>query len=200
MRGRGFLISIEGLDRSGKTTQSRLLVNSLRRMGYEAIYTAEPSVGEIGHFIRRHILQRRQRIPAVIEAVLFAADRVDHVKNVIKPMLRKGKIIVLDRYIYSSLAYQGAAGLDLEWLMKINRFAPIPDLSIYIDVPLRVLARRVRRRRSVMEYPRIQREVRKVYMRLIMEGKIIPVDGNRSIKEVADEILRIVLDKLAELA
>ena len=74
----------------------------------------------------------------------------------------------------------------------------VPNTSL--TAPLRVLARRVRRRRSVMEYPRIQREVRKVYMRLIMEGKIIPVDGNRSIKEVADEILRIVLDKLAELA
>jgi len=119
---RGLLICIEGLDKSGKTTQSRLLVESLRNKGFDAVYTTEPSNGEIGRFIRRYILQRRERVSISVEALLFAADRIDHVEREIKPLLNDGKIVVSDRYVYSSLAYQGAAGLDVEWIKEINRW------------------------------------------------------------------------------
>jgi dTMP kinase len=85
----GLLICIEGLDKSGKTTQSLLLVDALRSRGLEAVYTTEPSAGEIGSFIKRYVLRRKQRIPASVEALLFAADRVDHVEREIKPMLKE---------------------------------------------------------------------------------------------------------------
>lgn len=196
--GRGRLICIEGLDKSGKTTQSRLLVEALKSMGFDAIYTTEPSDGEIGRFIERYVLRRRRRISASIEALLFAADRIDHFEREIKPMLERGKIVVSDRYIYSSFAYQGAAGLDIEWIREVNRMVPAPDLAIYIDVPVEVVIERCRRkrRRSVMEFPDIQAKVREVYMRLVREGKLIPVNGNRPINEVSEDIRRIVLEKL----
>jgi dTMP kinase len=197
MSRNGLLICIEGLDKSGKTTQSLLLVDALRRRGFEAIYTTEPSAGEIGSFIKRYVLRRKQRMPASVEALLFAADRIDHLEREIKPMLKEGKIVVSDRYIYSSIAYQGAAGLNIEWIKEINKMALEPDLAIYIDVPVEVIMRRLKgRERTVMEYPDIQMKVRDIYAFLVKEGKLIPVDGNRPIEKVSSQIKRIVLERL----
>jgi len=196
--GKGWLICIEGLDRSGKTTQSRLLVKALKSRGLDAVYTTEPSTGDIGKFIKRYILKRRKRVSALIEALLFAADRIDHVEREIKPMLEKGKIVVSDRYIYSSFAYQGAAGLDMKWLKEINKMVPEPDLAIYLDVPINIIIERCRKRRikSVMEFPEIQMRVHEIYMKLVKDGKLVLVDGTRPIKVVSQSIQNIVLKRL----
>lgn len=196
MTKRGVFVCIEGIDASGKSTQARWLVRNLRRRGFDAIYTTEPSQGEIGTFIRRYVLQRRKRIPAVVEALLFAVDRIDHVETEIEPALESGKIVVSDRYVYSSLAYQGAAGLDVQWIEQINKMAPQPDLAIYMDVPPEVVAKRMRRKRSVMETIENQRRVREVYMKLVREGRLLLIDGNRPAKEVAQNILTLVLKRL----
>jgi dTMP kinase len=193
---KGVFICIEGLDASGKTTHAHRLVRNLRRKGFDAFYTTEPSRGEIGRFIRTYILQRKRRVPSVVEALLFAVDRVDHVEKEIKPMLEKGKIVVSDRYVYSTLAYQGAAGLDIEWIEEINRLALSPDLAIYIDVPPEVVVKRIRRKKSVMERLGTQRRVREVYMEFVENGKLLPVDGNRRKDEVAKDILTVVLNFL----
>jgi dTMP kinase len=196
MAKRGFFICIEGIDASGKSTQARWLVRNLRRRGFDAIYTTEPSKGEVGSFIRRYVLQRKRRVPAVVEALLFAVDRVDHLESRIEPALESGKIVVSDRYVYSSLAYQGAAGLDIGWIEQINRMALQPDLAIYIDVPPEVVVKRMRRRRTVMETLENQRRVREVYMQLVREGRLVLVYGNRPASEVAQNILDIVLKRL----
>jgi len=193
---KGYFVCIEGLDKCGKTTQACLLVETLNRLGYRAFYTTEPSRGEFGRFIRMHVLRGQKRAPAVVEALLFAVDRFDHAEREIEPMLREKMIVVSDRYLYSSLAYQGAAGLDLQWIMEINKFSPVPDLAVYIDVPLEVLAERIQNDRSVMGELEIQRKVQGVYMKLVGEGKLIPVNGNRPIGEVSKTILDLVLNRL----
>jgi dTMP kinase len=193
---KGVFICIEGLDASGKTTHAHRLVRNLRRKGFDALYTTEPSRGEIGRFIRTYILQRKRRVPSVVEALLFAVDRVDHVEKEIKPMLEKGKIVVSDRYVYSTLAYQGAAGLDIEWIEEINRLALSPDLVIYIDVPPEVVVKRIRRKKSVMERLETQRRVREVYMKFVGNGKLVPIDGDRRKDKVAKDILTLVLNFL----
>ena len=193
---RGVFICIEGIDASGKTTQARLLVKSLRRRGFDVVYTTEPSPCEVGRFIRRNVLQRERRVPIVMEALLFAVDRVEHVENIIKPALEKGKIVVCDRYVYSSLAYQGAAGLDQIWIEQINRFALTPDLSIFIDVPPEVVLKRMKRKKSVMETLRNQRKVRRIYMDMVEKNRLVLVDGNRTIEQVAKDILNLVLQSL----
>jgi dTMP kinase len=194
MRKKGAFICIEGLDASGKTTQARRLVRELRRRGFKAVYTTEPSPSEIGKFIRTYILQRKRRVPIAVEALLFAVDRVDHLERRVKPALQEGKIVVSDRYVYSSLAYQGAAGLDLNWIEEINRSVVTPDLAIYIDVPPEVVVKRIKRKRSVMERLEVQRKVREVYMKFVEDGRLIRVDGNRPKDEVLRDILAIVLD------
>ncbi len=196
MKNKGVFICIEGLDGSGKTTHSHMLVRSLRRKEFDVVYTTEPSRGEIGRFIRANVLQRKRRVPSVVEALLFAVDRVDHVEKEIKPALEEGKIVVSDRYVYSSLAYQGAAGLDLKWIEEINRLALPPDLAIYIDVPPEVVVKRIKRKKSVMENLETQKRVREVYMKFVDNGKLVSVDGNKRKNEVAKDILKIILDFL----
>ncbi|MDH5386385.1 MAG: dTMP kinase [Candidatus Aminicenantes bacterium] len=196
MKKKGIFICIEGLDGSGKTTHAHRIVRNLQKKGFDAVYTTEPSQGEYGKFIRTSVLQGKKRMPRVLEALLFAVDRVEHLEKDVKPALEEGKIVISDRCVYSSLAYQGAAGLDLEWIEEINRMALPPDLAIYIDVPPEVVVERIKRKKSVMERLETQRKVREVYMKYVKNGKFVPVDGDRKKGEVEKSILEIVLNFL----
>jgi dTMP kinase len=195
MNKRGFFICIEGLDGCGKTTQSKLLAKRLKE-SYDAIYTAEPSRGKIGRFIRKHFLHSRKRGSSIIEALLFAADRFDHVTNEITPALNNGKLVVSDRYLYSSLAYQGGAGLDLRWIEQINVHAVKPDLAIFIDVKPEIVIKRLKPKKSVMENLQTLRKVREVYLSFVDKGELLKLDGNKSRSEVADDLLTAVLSFL----
>jgi dTMP kinase len=196
VKKQGIFICIEGLDGSGKTTHAHRLVRNLQKRGIDAVYTTEPSRGELGIFIRETILEGKKRVPRVVEALLFAVDRVEHFENDVKPALKEGKVVVSDRCVYSSLAYQGAAGLDLEWIEEINRFALPPDLALYIDVPPEVVVKRIRRKKSVMERLETQRRVQKVYMKFVENGKLMPLNGDRKKGEVEQNILNVILEFL----
>jgi dTMP kinase len=191
MNSKGVFICVEGLDGCGKTTQAKLLVRRLRR-SYDAVYTAEPTGGRIGMFIKKHCLHSDKRSSGVIEALLFAADRFEHVENTVLPALKKGKIVVSDRYVYSSLAYQGATGLDLEWIEKINEHAVRPDLAIFIDVEPETVVQRLKPKKSVMETLETQRKVRQVYVKFIEKGELVRVNGNKPKREVAGDIAAVV--------
>jgi len=192
MTKRGTFICIEGIDGSGKTTQARRLVSNLRGNGFDAVYTTEPSTGKAGRLIRRYVLDRKGRVSIALEALLFAADRVDHLEKEIKPAIENGKVVVCDRYVYSTLAYQGAAGLDLKWIELINRFALIPDLALFLDVPPKIVVKRLKRKRSVMETLPNQQRVREVYMQMVSEGRLYLIDGTKSKEKVSEHILKIV--------
>jgi dTMP kinase len=194
VRKKGIFICIEGLDGSGKTTHAHRLVRNLQMKGFDAIYTTEPSRGDLGKFIRGTILEQKKRVPRVIEALLFAVDRVEHFEKDVKPALAEGKVVVSDRCVYSSLAYQGAAGLDLDWIEEINNFALPSDLAFYISVPPEVVVNRIRRKKSVMERLETQRKVEKVYMKFVDEGKLVVIDGDRRKGEVEEDILDAVLN------
>lgn len=197
MVSKGVFICLEGLDGCGKTTQAKLLVRKLRR-SCDAVYTAEPSRGNIGKFIKKHCLHGDKRSSGVVEALLFAADRFDHVENTVLPALKRGRIVVSDRYVYSSLAYQGATGLHLEWIEKINERAVRPDLAIFIDVEPETVVQRLKPRKSVMENLETQRKVREVYMKFVEKGELVRVDGNKSKSEVAADLAAVVRRFLKE--
>jgi dTMP kinase len=196
VKAKGIFICVEGLDGCGKTTQTELLVRSLKRTDWDAVYTAEPSRGEIGRFIKKHCLHSVKRGSAIVEALLFAADRFEHVENEVAPALKEGKIVVSDRYVYSSMAYQGAAGIDLEWIETLNTHAVRPHLAIFIDVEPLTVIQRLKPHRSLMENLETQREVRDIYVNLVQRGDLVRVDGNKSKGEVAAAILRVVRDFL----
>lgn len=192
MNRKGAFICIEGLDGCGKTTQAKLLAKKLQK-GYNAVYTAEPSRGKIGAFIRKSCLYGEKRLSSVVEALLFAADRLEHVENEVLPALRQGRLVVSDRYVYSSLVYQGAVGLSLDWIEKINEHALRADFAVFIDVDPKIVMQRLKRTRSVMENLETQRKVREIYLKFVERGDLVRIDGNKSKSEVAAKLFAVVL-------
>lgn len=193
MDKRGAFIVFEGIDGSGKSTHIRLVCRELRRQGYNVLQTSEPSRGRIGRFIREHVENRKRRLSFEVEALLFAADRFEHIRQIIKPALEKGRIVVSDRYLHSSLAYQGAEGVNLEWISEMNIFALKPDLCILLDVsPETGLDRLKRRRRTVFEVYTFQQKVRDIYLQLAEQGELAMIDANRSVEEVQREVSNLV--------
>ncbi len=189
MRKKGVFIIIEGLDGSGKTTQAVLLTKKLSE-SYNVFCTAEPSNGKIGTFIRESCLYGEKRIPTEAEALLFAADRIEHIQNEIRLALDEGKLVICDRYIYSSLAYQGSAGLSLDWIKTINARALQPDVAFFIDVDPKRVLERLQRKKSVMETLETQQKVREVYLKFVEKGELLIIDGDKP-KEVVAEALYI---------
>jgi dTMP kinase len=146
----GRLIAFEGGEGSGKTTQARLLAIWLREQGYDVVTTHEPGATKIGMRLRALLLDTAHTgMSPQAEALMYAADRAQHVASVIAPALERGAIVITDRYVDSSLAYQGAGrNLPLEEITRFNRWATggrMPDLTILLDMdPIAGLSRRAR--------------------------------------------------------
>jgi dTMP kinase len=198
-KSRGLFICIEGIDGSGKTTAARRVVKALIEKGYDAVYTAEPSKGVYGNILKKSILQGTKRFPKALEAVLFTVDRLDHIEKEIRPQLEAGRIVVCDRYYYSSIAYQGTSKSMQKWVKEINKHAIKPDLAIYIDVPPEVMVDRIKRKKSVMETLETQKSVRKAYLKQVREGQLEIIEGNVPKNEVAQAIIRKVLGSLKKV-
>lgn len=189
----GAVIAIEGIDGAGKTTQAKRVVRRLKSLGYRAAYTSEPTNTSIGRLIKKELSGRITNPHK--QALLFAADRIDHVYRVIRPLMEKGFIVVCDRYLYSSFAYQGVLTRDVGWVREINRMAPPPSLAILIDVPVAVALKRKRRFRG-FENAQLLEAVRAAYLTLLEEGLMVSVDGNRDVAEVERDLLSIISSRL----
>jgi dTMP kinase len=201
--GRGYLIALEGIDGAGKTVNSKWLVRRLKEAGYNVVYTMEPTYGVIGVALRE--LQASGASSPEIDALLFAADRLYHVRHIIEPSLKKGYVVVTDRYLYSSIAYQGAMTGDRKWVELVNRYYVPPDLAIYLDVdPSTGLGRKRKgkwfwRWRSglrAFEDPALLEKVRAVYLELCEEGKLVRVPADRELGEVRAEIAKVIWERL----
>lgn len=140
----GAFIALDGIDGSGNTTHSKLLADWVAKsLGLKVLLTSEPTIQPIGQLMRRYL--RKPNIPSATDALLFAADRVEHVERVIKPALAKGQVVVSDRYLESSIAYQSSQGLPVEWLLSINKHAIKPSLNIILEIdPEKSLLRKPR--------------------------------------------------------
>ena len=192
---KGTFICIEGLDGCGKTTQAKMLAKKLRK-SRRAVYTAEPSRGKIGTYIRNSYLYGEKRLSSVLEALLFAADRIEHVETEVLPALNEGRLVISDRYVYSSLAYQGAAGLSLDWIEKVNEHALQPDLAVFIDVNPKIVMSRLKPKKSVMENLETQQKVREIYLKFVEDGRLTRINGDKSKNEVAKEMYAVVTEFL----
>ncbi len=192
MAGKGLFIVLEGIDGSGKDTHIKFLAKELRELGYAVVETAEPSRDRVGTFLKRYAKRKEKRLPAESEALLYASDRFDHVKNVIKPALRRDQIVISARYYYSSMAYQGAVGVDLDWIKEMNRFALKPDLAVLLDILPEYSLHRLKRRRSIYEDSDYLRKVRDIYIKLVNEGELVKVDADRPKRVVQGELLSMI--------
>ena len=206
MKTQGHFIVIEGLDGAGSTTQVRKLAEWLRGRGQDVVETAEPTGGPLGKLIRR-ILQGEQTgsdgqtmHPDAI-AALFVADRVDHIHCEIQPALDRGCIVISDRYVHSSLAYQGVE-CDLDWVATMNGPMKRPDLTIFVEVdPIEAGRRRAGRADDPELYERddFQIQVAAGYERarfLRPDDQVAVVDGSRSVEDVFQSICTLVEARL----
>jgi dTMP kinase len=129
----GLLIVFEGIDGTGKSTQLHLLSEKLRQLGYAVLATREPTDGPYGKKIRDLFLDRGA-VSQEEELELFIADRAEHVKEVIAPALADGCVVVCDRYYLSTVAYQGANGMNQDMILEKNKNFPVPDLAIILEI------------------------------------------------------------------
>ena len=200
----GALIVIEGIDGSGSTTQSDMLLQWLGRAGIPSTFTREPSKGPIGGALRLHIVKRLELGGPHAEALAFAADRMDHLASEIEPALARGITVVADRYYLSSLAYQ-ALSCDLAWLREINRFALRPDLTVFLSVPVDVGVARFSSRATRERFEEDRDELARIagtYDAAIeairADGEEVQVvDGTRTPAEVHAEVVRLAAGGLA---
>ena len=201
----GKFIVFEGIDGAGKSTQVALLTERLRALGKEVYLTAEPTSAASGKAIREALSGNVQKSECEM-AAMFVLDRIAHSKDEISPLTDEGKIVISDRYYYSSLAYQGQT-TSYEWVKSMNIGCPEikrPDLCIYLDLlPEQSLARIKARNEALEIYENIEKltSVRNSFLAVIddlrHEGeKIFVVNANRSVEEIADEIFNTVKAEL----
>lgn len=195
MSAAGRFIVLEGIDGSGTTTQAARLAASLRASGHAVVSTREPSDGPIGVVLRQALTRRLVGLSDRTLALLFAADRLDHLASVVEPALADGKVVVSDRYVLSSLAYQGMR-LPLRWVEALNAAARPADLTLYLEVDPRTAARRREGRggtEELFDADEVQRAVARAYGRVVRKHtraqRVVRVDGRGAPDEVAREIL-----------
>jgi dTMP kinase len=195
----GFLIAIEGIDGAGKTTQAHFLQDRLIAGGFEVIRTKEPTTGKWGQQLRDSALTGRLSIEEEVET--FIKDRQEHVQTLILPELKSGKIVIVDRYYFSTVAYQGARGLNPMALLHRNEeFAPEPDLLILLDLDVKEGLQRIRTRgdrANHFEKTNTLRRAREIFLS-IKKPYLFHVDAMKDANAVRDLIVEEFHRRYAE--
>ncbi|HEY2784711.1 MAG TPA: dTMP kinase [Fimbriiglobus sp.] len=192
----GTLIAFEGIDGAGKTTQQAFLADHLKAKGIPCVCSKEPTDGNWGRQIRRSAQDGRLSLPE--ELRILTEDRREHVRERIMPALISGQTVILDRYFYSTIAYQGSQGGDVSALANaMTTEFPIPDIVFLVDVPVEVgLARISQGRREVpnhFEKLESLAAAREIFLKTAAHHpNIVTVDGTKSVEEVRRNILQIL--------
>lgn len=187
------LINLEGIDGCGKSTQSRFLMGEFEKNNEKTILLKEPTNGKYGRKLWEML---SGKIEATTEEILelFVMDRKEHVDQKINPALNEGKIVLMDRYYYSTMAYQAAAGIDIKRIRKDNEFAPKPDIVLIFDLPADLAMKRVRGHSvaDVFEKEEHLEKVRKAYLNLEDDPLVRIIDATRTPEEIFDEVWKLV--------
>ena len=196
MKDKGIFIVFEGIDGGGKSTQIKMLAEYFKDKGYQVEFHMEPTEGMVGSLLWTYMKSKDRSFNPETEALLFAADRIEHGKT-IKQALEEGKVVISDRYLHSSLAYQGAAGVDPDWMQSLNKHALKPSLVILLDIdPERSLERVSDRAKTVFEETEYLKKVRAEYLRYAEAGELMVVDSSQPIDDVHAMILGLITEIL----
>ena len=208
MSGRSLFITFEGVEGAGKSSQTRRLAASLKSDGFSVLVTREPGGTPISERIREVLLEREHhKMVSTTELLLYAAARSQHVAEYIAPALAEEHIVISDRFGDATAAYQGyGRGLDLELIRRLNHVATgglVPDLTIVLDVPIKVGLGRARRRRRSMDRLEIEslefhQRVREGYLTIAKEepNRFAVINSRRNPKRVHDEIRELVNQRI----
>lgn len=196
----GLFITFEGPDGCGKTTQMKLLAEYLEKKGEEVVLTREPGGKGLGEKVREILLNYDGEVSDRCESFLFLADRAQNIDIIVNPAVKAGKIVLCDRHIDSTVAYQGyGRGLDIERINMLNNLATNgkkPDLTFVFDVDVETSMKRVGKEKDRMESAGIDfhNRVRQGYLELAKQEsqRIKVIDATKSIEEIHDEVINIL--------
>ena len=187
------LVNLEGIDGCGKSTQSKLLKNKLEEIGDKVIILKEPTKRPHGQKLWDMLRGKRK---ATNEEILdlFVLDRTQHVEERIQPALDDGTVVLMDRYYYSSMAYQVAGGIDVNVIRERHAFAPKPDIVLIFDLPVTVALERVRGHSEADEFEKEDHleKVREAYLNLRSDPLVRIVDSARVPEEIFAEVWKLV--------
>lgn len=199
----GVFICVEGIDGSGKTTHSRLLVGYLCSLGFDAVYTTEPTRYSLPGRRLRESFFAPERLPVEEEFKLFLEDRVIHLRDEVIPLLKDGKIVITDRYYFSSVAYQGSRGLDWNYILEENlKVSIIPNLVLLLDLSVDEALARISADReegvNTFEKKENLQKVSEIYLKLAEKFPDLfhVVDVHDSIQVVQEELQTFISDFL----
>lgn len=214
---KGIFIAIDGIDGCGSTTQVEILGKYLETKGEKAYLTREPSEFEIGKLLRKYL--KKPETPIATDALLFAADRVEHYYNEILPKIKNNFTVITDRYLESSIAYQTAqiilnrnlldnpVSIDaaIDWIKNINIYIPLPDITFILDIDPRIS---LKRKYSKLDSDDIEKfenesfldEVRKIYILRAKALKFVIIDAHQSLEIVSKEIVDVLIDYMNKMA
>lgn len=205
---RGLFVVLEGIDGAGTTTQVARLAAILRAEGHQVLTTREPSDGPVGMLIRQALARRlvlpggRGALAPETLALLFAADRTDHLAARIRPALEAGMVVLSDRYVLSSLAYQGVL-LPQRWVGTVNDFAEAPDLTLFLEVDPAVAGQRRAQRggaAELFEEDDLQRKIADQYRQAVRKrsrtGSLLRIPGEQPVADVTAQALSAIRNML----
>ncbi len=191
---KGKLIVLEGLDGAGLATQAALLAHSLKKKGFPVLLTKEPTNGLIGG-LSKAALRGEFSTSSKSLQLLFCADRAHHLEKEIEPALARGKMVVCDRYLFSTLAYGYASKVNYKWLRYINLNFRLPDIGMFIDVkPGTSLLRMLDEESGLQLFEEKEKlgQVRQAYIQIAKEFHLKRIDGDQDIEAVSSKIDKIV--------
>ena len=189
----GVLVNLEGIDGCGKSTQSKLLLEKLEGEGEKVIILKEPTKRPHGQKLWDVLHGKRKATNEEI-LELFVLDRIQHVEEKIQPALDDGTVILMDRYYYSSMAYQVAGGIDVEDIRKKHAFAPKPDVVLIFDLPVSVALERVKGHSDADEFEKEEHleKVRVAYLDLENDPLVRIVDATRTPEVIFGDVWKLV--------
>ena len=208
----GFFLTFEGVEGGGKTTQARRLAEALRERGHTVLITREPGGTEVGRVLRRLVLEPAGApLAAEAELLLLLADRAQHVRDVILPGLRADAVVISDRFLDSTIAYQGyGRGISLDLLHRLNSFASracLPDFTVLLDVSIEVGLRRASQSRGASEVDRFEAQthdfhqrVRQGFLAVAREhpGRVCVIDAAQPVDRIHQQIVSTVLERMGQ--
>ena len=189
----GVLVNLEGIDGCGKSTQSKLLLEKLEGEGEKVIILKEPTKRPHGQKLW-DVLHGKRKASNEEILELFVLDRKQHVEEKIQPALDDGTVILMDRYYYSSMAYQVAGGIDVEEIREKHVFAPKPDVVLIFDLPVSIALERVKGHSNADEFEKEEHleKVREAYLNLGNDPLVRIVDATGTPEEIFENVWRLV--------
>lgn len=190
-------IVLEGIDGTGKSTQTKLLQEHLLKEGYQVETVVEPTKSEIGKLIRVQLKNEEstQDTNQQILALLFAADRLTLKDRILEVKGDKTKFILSDRSFYSSIAYQDNPNIDMQWLRKVNDYTPQPDMMILLDLDEDEAIKRCDET-EVFETKEFLRRTRQKYIKFLEEENTYKIDASQTVEQVHEDICKLIEENI----